>query len=83
MCDYLEENRSVFAFRRAVPEDLQPFNFTRTGKPRTEWRYSLKTTERRLANERCRIEAVVTDKLLEKARADTRPTGASRRYPPM
>jgi integrase len=70
MCDYLDANRSIFAFRRAVPEDLQPFIFTKTGKPRTEWRYSLKTNDRRLANERCHIETVLTDRLLEKARAD-------------
>lgn len=70
MAIYLDDNRRNFAFRRAVtPEDLRPFILTATGKPRTEWRYSLKTTNRREALERCHVWEVKTDLAIRKAEA--------------
>jgi integrase len=69
MCDYLDDNRGNFAFRRGVPPELRPFILTSKGKPRTEWRISLRTTDRRLAIEKCHAEAVISDALLKKARA--------------
>ncbi|WP_269715659.1 DUF6538 domain-containing protein [Caulobacter sp. NIBR2454] len=67
MTDYLDENRAIPAFRRAVPQHLQPYILTKTGKPRTEWRFSLKTSDKALARERCRIEGVKTDALIREA----------------
>jgi hypothetical protein len=70
LCTYLDDERPVLAFRRAVPKDLRPFIKTRTGRPRSEWRYSLGTKDKKLANERCHLETVRTDSLLKQARAD-------------
>jgi integrase len=67
--EYLDDNRKNYAFRRAVQPDLQPFILNSKGKPRTEWRISLRTTDRRKASELCHIEAVKTDAAIRKAEA--------------
>lgn len=69
MCSYLNSDRSVYAFRRSVPEHLRPYFRTRTGKPRTEWRYSLGTKDRVEAKSRCHLKAVETDNAIAKAQA--------------
>lgn len=67
MCDYLDDNRSVLAFRRSVPSDLRPFILNSKGNPRTEWRFSLHTNDRRKAIELCHQEVVTTDAAIRKA----------------
>lgn len=70
MAIYLDDNRANLAFRRAVtPESLRPFILTEKGNPRSEWRYSLKTTDRRKALELCHLWAVKTDRELREAEA--------------
>lgn len=69
MCTYLDNERANYAFRRAVPKHLQSQIRTASGKPRTEWRYSLKTKDRAEANRLCHLEAVKTDLLLKAAEA--------------
>lgn len=67
MCSYLNSDRPVYAFRRSVPEHLRGYFLTSTGKPRTEWRYSLGTKDRSEAKTRCHLRAVETDDLIAEA----------------
>ncbi|WGM30616.1 DUF6538 domain-containing protein [Brevundimonas sp. NIBR11] len=69
MCSYLNSDRAVYAFRRSVPEHLRPYFRTATGKPRTEWRFSLGTKDRAEAKTRCHRKAVETDNAIREAQA--------------
>lgn len=46
MCTYLDQVGSTYYFRRVVPLELRPYLHTKSGAPRTEWKYSLKTKDR-------------------------------------
>lgn len=59
----------MYAFRRSVPEHLRGYFLTNSGKPRTEWRWSLGTKNREEAKPRCHVKAVETDLLIAKAQA--------------
>ena len=46
MCTHLDKTGSTYYFRRPVPRDLIGQFTTATGKPRTEWKFSLGTKDR-------------------------------------
>lgn len=69
MCTYLEQVGSVYYFRRNVPEELQPFLSTKTGKPRTIWKVSLRTKDREEAKRLLPDHVKMTDQAIDAARA--------------
>lgn len=69
MCTHLDKTGSTYYFRRPVPKDLLGHFTTDTGKPRTEWKFSLRTKDREEAKRRLRPWQVETDKLIDEARA--------------
>lgn len=68
MCSYLDQVGSTYYFRRAVPQDLVGYFKTQTGKPRTDWKYSLQTKDREAAKRLLRPHEIETDKLIDAAR---------------
>ncbi len=68
MREYETKVGAIYYFRRVVPPDLIGHFLTATGKPRVEWKYSLKTKDRREAAPKLRTWADVTDKLIDEAR---------------
>ncbi|WP_052072265.1 DUF6538 domain-containing protein [Sphingopyxis sp. MWB1] len=68
MREYETKVGATYYFRRVVPPDLIGHFRTATGKPRIEWKYSLKTKDRREAAPKIRKWAEVTDKLIDAAR---------------
>lgn len=73
MCSYLDQVGATYYFRRAVPLDLVGCFATATGKPRTEWKFSLRTKDREAAKRLLRPYEVDTDKLIDDARAALKP----------
>jgi integrase len=69
MCLYLTKRNGTYYFRRAIPEELQPFILTKSGEPRTEFTFSLRTKDKEEAKRRRSVEALDTDRLLDEARA--------------
>ena len=69
MCTHLDKTGSTYYFRRPVPLDLIGHFTTRTGKPRTEWKFSLGTKDREEAKRLLRPHVTDTDKLIDDARA--------------
>lgn len=76
MCSYLEPVGKTYYFRRAVPKDLIGCFLTATGKPRTEWKVSLREKDRETAKRLLRPHEVETDRLIDEARAALRPAPA-------
>ena len=77
MCEHLEQVGSTYYFRRIVPRDLVGYFTTQTGKPRSEWKYSLRTKDRDEAKRRKRRYEDETDGLIDEARrvvAETMPS---------
>ncbi len=68
MCTYLNKTNATYYFRRPVPDDLAGYFTTKTGKPRTEWKFSLGTKDRETAKRLLRPHEVETDKLIDDAR---------------
>lgn len=68
MCSYLDLVGSTYYFRRAVPQDLIGYFKTQTGKPRTDWKFSLRTKDRETAKRLLRPHEVETDALIDDAR---------------
>lgn len=68
MCEHLDQVGSTYYFRRAVPLDLVGYFKTNTGKPRSEWKYSLRTKDREEAKRRKRRYEDETDALIDEAR---------------
>ncbi len=68
MCSYLDQVGSTYYFRRAVPQDLLGYFKTQTGKPRTDWKYSLRTKDRETAKRLLRPREIETDALIDEAR---------------
>lgn len=58
---------ATYYFRRVVPDHLRPYFRTESGKPRTEFKISLKTKDRREANRLCELKAVETSALIDLA----------------
>jgi integrase len=69
MCTYLDQVGATYYFRRAVPQELQPYLLTANGKPRTEFKISLRTKDRETAKRKLREYAEATDIAFDKARA--------------
>ena len=64
MCNYLSKPGSTYYFRRLVPVELQAY------LGRKEWSYSLRTKDRSVAKRLAQAEAVVTNGLIDAARAE-------------
>lgn len=69
MCTHLDKVGSTYYFRRAVPDDLLGVFYTKTGKPRTEWKFSLRTKDREEAKRLRWPHVSATDNLIGEARA--------------
>ena len=69
MCSYLDQVGSTYYFRRAVPKDLVGHFLTSSGKPRSEWKFSLRTKDRETAKRFLRPHEIQTDTLIDEARA--------------
>lgn len=69
MCTHLDKTGSTYYFRRPVPLDLIGQFMTVTGKPRIEWKFSLRTKDREEAKRLLRPHVTGTDKLIDEARA--------------
>lgn len=69
MCTHLDKTGSTYYFRRPVPKDLAGYFLTKTGKPRTEWKFSLGTKDREEAKRLLRPHVISTDSLIDEARA--------------
>lgn len=69
MCTHLDKTGSTYYFRRPVPKDLIGQFMTATGKPRTEWKFSLGTKDREQAKRLLRTHVAETDRLIDEARA--------------
>lgn len=69
MCTYLDQVGSTYYFRRVVPDDLRPYIRTRTGKPRSEWKISLRTKDRTQAKRLIPAHTQATERELDVARA--------------
>lgn len=72
MCSYLDQVGATYYFRRAVPGDLIGRFLTNTGRPRTEWKFSLGTKDRETAKRLLRPHEIETDALIDNAREDLR-----------
>lgn len=73
MCSYLDMVGSTYYFRRAVPQGLIGHFLTATGKPRTDWKYSLREKDRESAKRLLRPHEIETDKLIDGARRVLQP----------
>lgn len=69
MCTYLNKTGATYYFRRPVPDDLAGYFTTKTGKSRTEWKFSLGTKDRETAKRLLRPHEIETDRLIDEARA--------------
>lgn len=68
MCTHLDKTGSTYYFRRPVPKDLIGQFLTASGKPRTEWKFSLRTKDREEAKRLLRPWVLDTDRLIDEAR---------------
>lgn len=68
MCTHLNRTGAKYYFRRPVPKDLLGYFQTATGKPRTEWKFSLGTADRESAKLALRPYELETDELIAEAR---------------
>ncbi|GAA4035759.1 hypothetical protein GCM10022281_15240 [Sphingomonas rosea] len=69
MCTYLDQVRSTYYFRRAVPDELQRYLLTERGNPRSEFKISLRTKVREDAKRLLPDYVRMTDRLFDEARA--------------
>lgn len=83
MCEFLDDSRPVFYFRRAVPDDLIGHFLTSTGKPRTEWRFSLRTKDRSAAKAAVHRLALETQEEIDGAHPIISDPAMARSLPPM
>lgn len=68
MCTYLKPYSGTYYFRRIVPEEIRHLFPTSTGKPRTEWRVSLRTKNREEAKRLLPAHVARTNALIDQAR---------------
>ncbi|MGV3510913.1 MAG: DUF6538 domain-containing protein [Novosphingobium sp.] len=68
MCAHLNKTLSIYYFRRPVPKDLIGHIKTKTGKPRTEWKISLRTKDREEAKRLLLPHEVRTNAIIDEAR---------------
>lgn len=69
MCTYLEQVGSTYYFRRMVPAELRAVIRTKTGKPRSEWKFSLNTKDRAEAKRLLLDHIRATDDEMDAAKA--------------
>ena len=69
MCTYLDQVGTTYYFRRPVPQELRPFILTTTGKPRTDWKETLRTKDREVAKRRIPDLVKRTNAEIDAARA--------------
>src|SRR3954451_22220570 len=69
MCTYLDQVGSTYYFRRVVPAELRAYLLTDTGKPRAEFKISLRTKDRAEAKRLLPDYVQQTDRLFDGARA--------------
>lgn len=74
MCTHLNKTNSTYYFRRPVPKNLIGHFATATGKPRTEWKFSLRTKDREEDKRLLRPYVSDTDRLIDDARQALRGT---------
>lgn len=68
MCAHLNKTGSTYYFRRPVPKDLLGHLKTKTGKPRTEWKISLRTKDREEAKRLLLPHEARTNAIIDEAR---------------
>lgn len=68
MCTYLQQHLGTYYFRRGVPQDIQHLFLTASGKPRTEWRWSLRVKDRSKAKTLIPACVIQAHGLIEEAR---------------
>lgn len=68
MCTYLQLHHGTYYFRRGVPDDIRHLFLTKTGKPRSEWRWSLRVKDRAEAKRLVPENVIKTDSWIEQAR---------------
>ena len=68
MPEHLQKRVATYYFRRKVPDDIQHLILTSTGKPRTEWVWSLGVKGLAAAKPLVRRGADKTDLLITQAR---------------
>jgi integrase len=73
MCRHLDKTGSTYYFRRPVPNDLKGCFLTATGKPRTEWKFSLGVKDREAAKSLLLSHQLETDALIVEARRNKSP----------
>jgi len=61
MCTYLEQVGSTYYFRRMVPAELWAIIRTKTGKSRSEWKFSLNMKDRAEAKRLLLVRIRATD----------------------
>lgn len=65
---HMDKVGAIYYHRRVVPLELRPYLLTKTGKPRTEFKTSLQTKDRKEADRRLEIEDVKITRLFDAAR---------------
>lgn len=69
MCEYLDQVGATYYIRRPVPLDLQGVFRSKTGKPRVDWKESLRTKDRATAKKRLHVRVLELDQEIAEARA--------------
>lgn len=68
MCTYLKPYNGMYYFRRAVPADIRHLFPTASGKPRTEWRWSLGVKNREAGKRLLPPYVAQTNAMVDQAR---------------
>ena len=68
MCTYLQLHQGTYYFRRSVPDDIRHLFPTASGKPRTEWRWSLRVKDREAGKRLLPPYVAKTNVLIDRAR---------------
>lgn len=68
MCTYLKPYSGTYYFRRTVPGDIRHLFPTASGKPRTEWRWSLRVKDREAGKRLLPPYVAKTNAMIDRAR---------------
>jgi integrase len=69
MCTYLQPHYGTYYFRRAIPAEIRHLFPTASGKPRTQWRWSLRVKNREDAKRLLPRHVAKTNAWVDQARA--------------
>ena len=75
MCTYLKPYSGTYYFRRTVPGDIRHLFPTASGKPRTEWRWSLRVKDREAGKRLLPPYVAKTNAMIDRARQAMRDAG--------